>query len=977
MDLVVAASGLIFWLSIVAVRHAIHLHQHAVETAAALENELRGKIANLEAHNLKIQHLLDDRQTLALVAMRTHNGVIITDPQGHIQWANPGFTRITGYTLDEVLGKKPGVFLQGQDTDQATRLMMRSALQRGEGFRVEVVNYNKNGRKYWAAIDVQPLHDEHGNITHYMGIQNEITERVLSEQKFRILFEHSIDAHMLYNQRGIIDCNQATLDMLRCPEKKRILGQRPSRFSPETQPDGRASIDKGAEMDTIARKRGFHRFEWVHRRMTGEDFPTESTLTPVMINGEQAMLVVLRDISERKRAEQTIALNEQRLDMALKASKQYLWDWLVPTGAVYFSSEWSRIMGYDEKDTIPRIEFWDKTIHPEDLPRVKQLLDAHVSGETEFFDVEYRSATKSGEPMWFGTRGRVVERDAEGRALRMIGTGMDITRRKKIEEELRLAKAAAESADRAKSEFLAVMSHEIRTPMNGLIGFTSLLLDTPLNNTQRDHLETVRNCGESLLTLINDILDFSKIESGRLELEAQPLPLRSTIEDVLELYAQRAASRHIELIYTLAENVPPCIRGDWSRLRQVLVNLVANAIKFTPQGEVELSVRVIDVGTQWKGGDRIVLEFNVRDTGIGIEESKLSRLFKPFSQADSSTTRRFGGTGLGLAICKNLVALMGGEIRVQSRPQDGSVFTFTLPTEVVDPAEAGSEAPDEVDPRLRGLSVLIVDDNQSLRRSLAELLQGWGLQPKGVRTFAEARKILEEPNDIRLAILDSNLSDGVASSLLEQLPTLFPKLPLIFLSAVNDHLPEVDKIPTSAPRHLLNKPVHYHQLRHAVHQALNMDERVGDAVQESRDRAGLGDLAPSEESDLKILVVEDNLVNQKVVTLMLAKLGCKAEAVNNGRLAVDAFRQQNYDVIFMDVQMPEMDGYAASAAIRSVEASTSRLNHSPTHIVALTANALTGDREKCLQAGMDDYLTKPIQLRELERTLRRVAKHQN
>jgi two-component system, sensor histidine kinase and response regulator len=948
-----------------------------------LERELKGKLEAMEmgADKSPVADKVDEFQklkselgrqaALARVAAQTHNGVVVTDERGDIQWVNRAFTRLTGYELDEVVGKKPGEFLQGGKTGSQMRSRMHEAIQLGTGFRIELPNYSKMGREYWISLDVQPLRDETGRITHFMGIQNDITERVLSEQKFRALFENSIDALLLFNEHGIADCNQAALTILHCTEKLQVTGQKFGNFSPEFQPDGVASEFKFMEMRGLMDNRGYHRFEWLCRRRNGEDFPAEVALSPVQINGQQTFMAVLRDVSERRGAEKTIALNKQRLELALKSSRQYLWDWIIPTGAIYFSEEWARLMGYRPHDMVPRIEFWEKTIAPEDIGRVRESLDAHVQGKTEFFDIEYRSRAKSGEWLWIGTRGRVVERDIQGRALRMIGTGMDITRRKKIEEELNQAKVAAESADKAKSEFLAVMSHEIRTPMNGLLGFTSLLLDSPLNPTQRDHLETVRNCGESLLTLINDILDFSKIESGRLELDIHPMPLRRTLENVLELYAQKAAARHLELICTIEGTVPEFIQSDGSRLRQVLANLVANAIKFTPHGEVELSVRVahphfkMDHCRTMPSGTGILLEFRVRDTGIGIEESKISRLFKPFSQADSSTTRRFGGTGLGLAICKNLIEVMGGKIWLQSTPHEGATFYFTLPTEAAEEVERDADNPLETDGRLKEVPVLIVDGNETLRRSLTGILKGWGMSPQEARNFAEASQVLNKPGAAALAVLDCYLRDFQREGLLRELARSFPKLPVICLTSVDEHLQELIHVKSEAPREFLCKPVHYAQLFQAVRRVLSLDaEKTGPVVEDREKLPRRADV-----SSLRVLVVEDNPVNLKVVTLMLSKFGCKADTAVNGRHAVDAFRRRIYDVIFMDVQMPEMDGYEASRVIREIENETFEPGGHSAHIVALTANALSGDRERCLGAGMNDYLTKPVQLAELERAL--------
>ncbi len=567
-------------------------------------------------------------------------------------------------------------------------------------------------------------------------------------------------------------------------------------------------------------------------------------------------------------------------------------------------------------------------------------------------DKEEKEIWPDGRVTWVSTT-KLPLYDEQGRVTGTFGVSRDITEKKLADEALRKAKEAAESASRAKSAFLASMSHEIRTPMNVIIGMTELLLGTPVSREQREYLLAVQEASESLLVLINDILDFSKIEAGRLDLESETFDLYETLGDTVRWLGMRAYGKGLELACRIRPGVPLAVVGDCTRLRQVIVNLVSNAIKFTERGEV-----VVTVQPEEQDDHQVVLHFSVRDTGIGIPEDKLGVIFDAFEQVDSSTRRRHGGTGLGLAISSRLVELMGGRIWVESRPGEGSTFHFTARFDL--PADEASFRPPTLPRELAGMRVLIVDDNETNRRILEEILTNWHMRPVSAAGVDEALRLLRqasaqnEPFGLVLSDVHMPERDGFDLAQAIKSDPAIGSIVILMLTS-GDRPGDIARCEQLGVAAYLLKPIKQSELYDAIVLAISGESAVQSDVEEAT-RMPRAVTRP-----LEILLAEDSLVNQRLAIAVLSKWGHRVTVANNGKEAVARHQERSFDLIIMDVQMPEMDGLDATAAIRAREKRTGQ--HTP--ILAMTAHAMKGDRERCIEAGMDDYIAKPIRAREL------------
>ena len=676
-------------------------------------------------------------------------------------------------------------------------------------------------------------------------------------------------------------------------------------------------------------------------------------------NGEIAGVIgVATDITERTQAERARQGSEVRFRsvvqctsdaIVLADSEGKVVSWNEGAQAMFGHSE-EEVLGRDLAFLMPERY---RDLHRKGLERYRSTGDPHVIGTT----VELCGLRKDGRefPLELSL---ATWKTAEGAFYG--GILRDITARKQTEERLKAAKETAEVANRAKSQFLANMSHEIRTPMNGVIGMTGLLLDTDLSPEQREYAETVHTCGDALLALINQILDFSKIEAGKLELEILDFDLRQVAEEVVEMVAGQAQQKGIELACSLDPDLPVGVRGDPARLRQILLNLIGNAVKFTEEGEVV--VRVGHAGEE-SGGIRV--RFEVTDTGIGIPPEGKARLFRAFSQADSSTTRKHGGSGLGLVISKRLAELMGGEIGVESVPGKGSTFWFTVR---LDEAAGAVSARPQPRTDLAGMKVLVVDDNATNRRILSHQFRGWGMRSDSAEDAAAGLERLRaaaaagDPYD--LAILDMQMPgmDGLELARAIRADPCLASVRVVLLTSLGQHglKREASEAGIAA---CMTKPVRQSQLFDCMAEVAGTAREKRSAPPASRSRPD----AAHRSSRGRVLVAEDNTVHQRVAVRMLEKLGFRADVAADGREALEALARIPYDLVLMDCEMPEMDGFEATAAVRESEAGSDR--HIP--IVAMTANALQGDRERCLAAGMDDYLPKPVAPEGFRKTLHR------
>jgi protein-histidine pros-kinase len=653
-----------------------------------------------------------------------------------------------------------------------------------------------------------------------------------------------------------------------------------------------------------------------------------------------------------------------------KLSGDALADWNLRTGTVEAGRQWKQMLGYADGDLDNSIAQWQRMVHPDDLRQLLVQINAHVKSQDPVFQSECRFKARDGQWRWFLLRGAVAARETDGQPVRMLVMQRDISDIKAAEAALISAKEVAESANKARGAFLANMSHEIRTPMNGIIGMTELALDTELDAEQRHYLKTVKSSAEALLTIVNDILDFSKIEAGKMVFESLAFSIQDTVLEAVRMLAVSAHKKGLELVADVRSEVPTRIVGDPTRLRQVVINLIGNAIKFTERGEV-----VLEVTLDQQTDHSVFLRFSIRDTGIGVPPDKLQTIFNAFSQADVSTTRRFGGTGLGLAICARLVQLMDGKITVDSTQGVGSVFSFTgrfgVETSALEQSQTFASAA-----KYAGRRALIIDDNETVGRYLVDLFERVGIQsslsadgPSAVAAIERSRAV-DFPYDY--VVVDANMEAPAGFALAESWQKSGGAEKLLVMLTTEDQRNDLTRLREIGVSAHLVKPIGCADML----DALALAEGPASSEQEGFVLAeiDLDKASQVEEPPLKILLVEDNPVNQELATRLLERQSHRVTLANNGVEAVDLFDSTQYDVILMDMQMPVMGGVEATEAIRAREMRRSWVvSHEirPVYIIAMTANVMASDHDRCIEAGMNDYVAKPLRPADLYAALAR------
>ncbi|WP_165672155.1 PAS domain S-box protein [Metapseudomonas otitidis] len=936
-----------------------------LELNAGLESQVAERTAQL----LRTNVLLDGVLTAA-----TEVSIIATDPDGLIRVFNRGAERLLGYSAEELVGRQTPALLHVTEEVVARGRELSAYYGKPlQGFRVfvqvpelegsearEWTYVRKDGSRFPVTLVVTAMRDEHGRITGYLGIALDITERKATERRLaeslattRAVLDTAVNPVITFDGEGRIQTFN--------PAGGVVFGVSPEHMVGRSIEDliEPVSLERFHELLTGYEQPleglGPSGMELWGRRSDDSAFPMQVTLAPMQVGGEQRIVCVVTDLSEQYHQRKELVAARDQLLLASEVAGLGIWSWFLDDNRLNWNDRMFELYGQPRSLREQGLTFdhWRQRVHPDDMDRVVAQLQGAIAG-TAVYDPIFRIVRPDGQVRYIQAAAQ-IERDSLGRPTRVTGINLDITAQRELESRLRDARDKADAASAAKSFFLANMSHEIRTPMNAVLGMLHLVQDTGLDSRQLDYVLKAQSAARSLLGLLNDILDYSKIEAGKLQLDPHPFELESLMRDLAVVLAGNQGDKDVEVMFDLDANLPLHLVGDSFRLQQVLINLGGNALKFTSRGQVVVAFRQLACDD-----DSVLLQVSISDTGIGISPEQLERIFDGFTQAEASTSRRFGGTGLGLVVCKRLVELMGAELKVESRPGEGSRFWFDVRLGISEPVAAlRSECPCVDAP----LHLLVVDDNpvagEVLLRTLLSL--GWRSEyvMSGEAAVSSVQQAARRGDPFDLVLMDWRMPglDGLASSrALAALGASAPRVVMITAhgSEVLADQQQKGQAPFAA---FLTKPVTPQQLATAVQRAIWGEE--GDTGQP----AGVARIRHL--SGLRLLVVEDNALNRQVASELLMGEGAEVALAGGGLEGVQAVlaEPERFDAVLMDIQMPDIDGLEASRRIRLDE----RCRTLP--IIAMTANASEQDRRTCLEAGMNDHVGKPVDIQQLTRVL--------